>query len=467
MSRSTAKIEIEDELQAYCDRVRRKRRKKPDLRNKLEAPPACRIEIPTYWEAVLKRIELKDIGDHQFDRLVQDAAGNIFVACQLSAAVLDPIEPADIGPDDVPNLVLGGGYFVARQPNAKSADEAVWLRTSGKKAVQEFGRLRLEVDVVEFAPFEPLKDMPSGAARLAEKAWSEFRADVIERVVTLPDFQPEPTLVFPPPARLAPTPTETLGEAAEADATAAVASGAAFDVEHWDDMLRDLSIRPVRNRLLAAGIDLPVPCDSAYEKTWWSDIEIDRRCREGANLTCAVSELFCDKIKRRVEESKDGLSKREVIKDLTRTVQAGRSRRRGQDRHPVAPEIRSEATAYFLPPNLDEILKGAWHFARLAAGVKAARHYIEKIKDTLTARISIASESETEHADNVGKRTELADLENRLARYSAVDDRDISAVLQWEPAWLRTMLSGQTAEILAVLEDIVSSAGPVAGRGAA
>jgi hypothetical protein len=45
-----------------------------DRRKKLEAPPAYRVEMPTYWKAPLEPINPEELGRYQFHRLVQDAA---------------------------------------------------------------------------------------------------------------------------------------------------------------------------------------------------------------------------------------------------------------------------------------------------------------------------------------------------------------------------------------------------------
>lgn len=158
MTRATANVtfrafkaaEIEDEFQRYCARLGAELDRPVDHRKKLEAPPACRVEMPTYWQAVLESLDLKDLGRDQFLRLVQDSAGNL---------------------------------FVARQPSKDR--EAVWLRTAGQKVERTSGRVRLLVDVVEVGPFERSSDPLSHLRRLVDDAQSLFRADVIDRGLDL------------------------------------------------------------------------------------------------------------------------------------------------------------------------------------------------------------------------------------------------------------------------------------------
>jgi hypothetical protein len=296
------------------------------------------------------------------------------------------------------------------------------LRTSGQKVVRKSRGVRLLVDAVEIGPFETTADPSNDLGRLADEARSLFRDDVIERARVL------------------------LGH---------LGSAAGYEP------LTGLSIELLRNRLLDEGLAVPIPRDRGHKETWKFDQEIESLCRDGVSLKEAIERVGNDRIDRGFEEdgsSESGASRTERCKDLKTEFQERRSKRLGRPRGPLEPGTRKAAAVLTVSHQVDEILKEMYWGKREELGVMAARRYIELTKEADVRTIS-KSAAEDDIERYVGKSIDLAYAENRLARFSAVDDCAILFAFRWEPAWLETMWSEQPADIEAAIERIVESAG--------
>lgn len=404
MSRSTTKVtfrrfkpcEIEDELRDYCARLQVERNFPAARRKKLETPPVWRIEMPTYWAAVLEPIKSEELDHYQSDPLVQAPDGRVCVARQFC-----------------------------------ETGESVWLRTSGEKFEQKTGGARLILDIADFEPFESRREPSSDLRLLAAEARSLFRADVVDRGRDLLEHLLPGGLEGPLP---------------------------------------DPIIAVFRNLLLEAGVTVPVPSEGAQDRTRETDQKTEALWRGGLSLTESIRRVGDDRIDRDMEEdgsSKSGTRLSERIKDWKSEFQDRRWKRLGLPRDPLELEMMKKVARLTLSFEIDEILKDLHWWARVVAGVKVARHYLDSVKKADERMIGSAKSAEGGFADTLGKPIDLANAENRLTRFKAMDDRALKIAFQWEPAWLEIVLSRQAVDIQACIEEIVSSVDRFTERAAA